>query len=185
MRKIKTQLNTSQWTSIVNTDKIKSRRFTSTTTNLEMVDVVDANNLTASNGSSSKKTVESTQSEQCPTKKKIKTDKKSSSLKLPSSVKDSNQDDSIMIIVTSNQVVKELNQKFEKTKKIADKTSADEKSLKDSSKNNDSVTTTHKNIFRDEASAEKNVAKKNRTFLTLPRSLLLFGRRQRSYTLND
>ena len=174
MRKIRTQLNTFKWTSIVNTDKIKSRRstltttattttaLTTTTTNIEMADV---------SVSASKHAVKSRQNEQSATKKYVKNKKSSSTFV------DSNQD--IKIIATSNQVVAELNQKFEKTDKKNDRsTSAD-----DSSRTDDSITTPKK-IFRNEAAAEKNANRKKSNLLSLP-SQLLFGRRQRSYTLND
>ena len=96
-----------------------------------------------------------------------------------STINDDNQD--IEIIATSNQVVAELNQKFEKK---TDKKNVKPKSADNSSGTDDTITTTPKKIFRNEATAEKNVNKKKSNLLTLP-SQLLFGRRQRSYTLND
>ena len=176
MRKIRTQLNTFKWTSIVNTDKIKSRRSTltttsttttalTTTTNIEMANISDV--------SASKHAVKSRQNEQSATKKFAKNKK----FKLASTMNDSNQD--IKIIATSNQVVAELNQKFEKT----DKKNVQPKSADDFSRTDDSITTPKK-VFRNEASAEKNANRKKSNLLSLP-SQLLFGRRQRSYTLND
>ena len=167
MRKIRTQLNTCHLTSILNTDKIKSQRstLTTTTTNIELANIAEG-----PAGTSSKQTLKNDQS---PTKTKVASnEKKWSASKLSSTSNDKEKDDSIKITATSNQVVAELNQKFDK--KHVELISADDDSV-----------TTPKKIFRNEAAAaEKNAAKKKTNLLTLP-SKLLFGRRQRSYTLND
>ena len=163
MRKIRIQLNSLQWSSCGATEKIKSTRFTLTTattaTTASTATTATTTNIEMADIVDSSKQVVKSEQQSIKSKK----DKRSSFL-----IVNSNQEKSVKSIATSNQVVAaESNEK---------------PSVSDAARNVQDFDATPKNIFRNEISPQKNAAKKS--ILTLPVELL-FGRKQRSYTLNE